>query len=154
MSEKAKQRLWDYYDLIYIYKNTSNKLLGERLLHIINWAIDRGALIDGREQGKRGFPQFQLMGKHDRAIFSFWSPEPNHSKPGTVHFTMPLHRFGGDVGYRKNLVIKLNPLLGYDYDPDNINGSRTSKRALHEISQEEFNAFMAILDEYCYKNST
>ncbi len=150
MSKKTNMRLWDYHDLAYIYKNTANKLLGERLLHVLNWALERDALIDGKKQGRKKYPQFQLMGKHERSIFSFWSPEPNHSKPGTVHFTRPLHRFGGDVEYRKNLVIKLNPLFGYNYDPDNIDGSRTSKKALDELSQEEFNEFMSILEDYCY----
>lgn len=51
-------------------------------------------------------------------------------------------RFGGNYAYRKELVVKLNPLLGYGYDPDNIGGSRISKRELHELNQDEFNQLM------------
>ena len=148
MVKSEKPKLWYYDELIDIYSKTANKLLGKRLLQIIKWAEQRGALVDGEEQGERYYPQFRLMGKHDYDIFSFWSPEPNHSPPGTVHFRRPIKRFGGSYEYRKNLVEKLNPLLGYGYDPDNIDGSKTSKRALHELNKEEF---MDILEEYCFK---
>jgi hypothetical protein len=150
MTGKKEQRLWYYNDLVHIYENAKKDSSGERLLKIIEWAKANGALVDGEAQGKRAYPQFRLMGKYSYEIFSFWSPEPNHTKPGKVHFFRTIKRFGGNVEYRRELVSKINSLLGYGYDIDNIEGSRSSQRALHELSEEEFKTFMNILDEYCY----
>jgi len=146
---KSENKLWYYGELYNLYKKTPNKLLGERLLQILTWADDRSALVVGEEQGRRTYPQFRLMGKHDYEIFSFWSPEVNHIKPGTVHFFRTIKRFGGNYEYRRGLVNKINALLDYGYDLDNIDGSKTSKKALDELSEEEFSEFKYILDEYC-----
>ena len=146
----AKQgRLWHYDDLVRVYKGASNQRLGERLLYILDWAAKRGALVIGDKQGKRAYPQFRLMGKYGYEIFSFWSPEPNHTKAGTVHFFRPLKRHGNSIEYRKALLGKINQLLDYKYDLDNIDGSRSSGKTLDKLTAEEFSTFMDVLDEYC-----
>lgn len=147
MAEKS--RLWFYNDLEKVYKNTPNKLLGKRLLHILGWAAKRGALVVGEKQGERVYPQFRLMGKYGYEIFSFWSPDPNHTKAGTVHFFRPLKRHGNSIEYRKTLLGKINQLLDYRYDLDKIDGSRSSGKALDKLTDEEFSLFMDVLGEYC-----
>jgi hypothetical protein len=153
MTGKTEQRLWYYDDLANVYENAKKDSSGERLLIIIKWAKANGSLVDGEAQGKRAYPQFRLMGKYKYEIFSFWSPASNHTKPGKVHFFRTIKGFGGNVEYRRELVSKINSLLGYGYDLDNIDGSRSSQRALHELSEEEFKTFMNILDEYCYRKN-
>lgn len=151
----AKQsRLWYYDDLVSVYKKTSNKRLGERLLHILDWAAKRGALVIGDKQGERAYPQFRLMGRFGYEIFSFWSPEPNHTKAGTVHFFRSLKRHGNNIEYRKALLGKINQLLDYQFDLDNIDGSRSSGKTLDKLTGDEFSMFMDVLDEYCFEKQT
>ncbi len=150
MSLKAKKpKLWSVDELERIYKTTPNKKLGERLLYVLKWAERKGSLIED----KRFYPQFGLRGKHGERIMSFWSPEEHHTNPpGSVHLFVHPQRHGRNIEDRNRLVGKLNHLLTYGYDLDNISRSRTSKKSLDDLTKEEFSYFIDVLEEFSYTN--
>lgn len=147
---EGKPKFWSYKELESFYLNTPKKLLGERLLTILKWAKDNGALMVSRNV----FPSFGIRGRHGKRIMSVWSPEKSHPSmpPGRVYiFINPRTKFGGDVVERDAFVEKLNqfPSFGFGNISSNTAG-KNSLSSLEKLSTEEFNYFLKILQDYGY----
>ncbi len=147
MSAKSNRpRLWKYKALEDLYNNTVDIELGKRLLAILQFAKIKGSLIESTNH----FPSFGLRGKNGLRIMSFWSPENNHfAIPGSVHLFINPKRYAS-MSERYDIVKKLNNLLAYSYDLENIVGSKTSKRSIGNLSDDEFSDFIEVLEDFSF----
>ncbi len=148
-SEKPK--FWGYKDLKAYYSKSSMDTRRERLLEILDWAIDNGALISS----KNVFPSFGIRGRNRKRLISVWSPDFSipSMPPGTVYvFINPVTKFDGNVDERDRFIDRLRKLkvLGIDDISNNVAGIN-SKGPIDKLSQEEFVEFMAILNDFCFK---
>jgi len=50
---------------------------------------------------------------------------------------------------RYAIVSELNKLKIFDYNPEGVKSGRTSPGALDELSKEEFEEFIRVLEKYC-----
>ena len=147
MTNKAeKQKIWKYNELKNLYQNTAEVQLGDRLLRILRMASEKGSLMES----KNHYPSFGLRGKSGKRIMSFWSPEKHHcSPPGSVHLFINPKRYAY-IEERDRLVEKINKMLSFRYDIGDIYRSRTSKKSLADLSEDEFSTFLGIIEEYSY----
>ncbi len=147
MSTKSKKRkIWKYDELTRLYSNTENKQLGERLFEILNLAREKGLLMESENY----YPSFGLRGKSGKRIMSFWSPEKHHTNPpGSVHLFINPKRYAY-IEERDLLVEKLNKMLSFGYDLDNICRSRTSNKTIGDLSEDDFLTFLGIIREYSF----
>ena len=142
-----KKPKWNYSNLYDIYSNTPD-LLGERLLKILKWASDRGALIETDNI----YPAFRLKGKYGKKIMSFWAPEGSKEMPGSFYCDVHSSCHGNNEQEAKRFVDSLNIISLFNYKFDKVDSGRNSSRLLHELSEEEFIQFIDILDQFCYKD--
>ncbi len=135
-------KLWTYPELHDAFINLDNRILGDRLLQIIDWAKDSGALIESRTQ----VPSFGLKGRHAYRIISVW-------RGGTLYCYLNASSFGDDTKERDSFVDRLNQLSIFDYNPEGVVSGRNSSGRLFELSEEEFADFMSILQEFCFSKN-
>ncbi len=142
--KSVKKKSWGYGELGKIYAETENRKLGERLLTILDFANARGSMMVSANH----YPSFGLKGKFGKRIISFWSPERHHvSPPGSIHLFINPKRYEL-IEDRDLLVEKLNDMFSFGYDLYNIYRSRTSKKSISDLSEEEFSFFMQVLKEF------
>ncbi len=145
MAIKTEQaKLWSFDELNRIYSNIQDELIGERLKKALEFAERRNAMM----VSKNYYPSFGLRGKCGKRIISFWSPEIHHGKiPGSIHLFVSLKRYCSSEE-RNRLVEKLNEMLAFGYDLNDIFRCRTSNKSLRDLSEKDFSAFMDVLEEY------
>ena len=137
----TSSKSWSHSELHDAFINLDNRILGDRLLQMIDWAKDSGALIESRTQ----VPSFGFKGKHGYRIISVW-------RGGTLYCYLNASSFGDDMKERDSFVDRLNQLSIFDYNPEGVVSGRNSSGRLYELSEEEFADFMSILQEFCFNN--
>ncbi len=139
----GKAIAWDYKSLVDAYSDMEESPVSavrDRLLKIVGWANGAGVMDVGRVQN----PSFGVLGKHGSRIMTFW-------QGGSIYVFFQAHRYGSDLDYRQSFIDSLNELSVFDYteeDIHNIKDGRTAKEALARLSEQEFDYFMKLLEEF------
>jgi len=141
-------KLWNYSSLSNVYSQTPNRLLGNRLQHILDWAEKRDVLIETDNK----YPSFRIKGKYGKKIISFWAPDGSKEKPGSLYCYFHPNCHGGNTEEIKRFAEKLNKISIFNYDTNKIESGRNSEGVLQELDEDEFDRFMETLDEACFGN--
>ncbi len=134
----SKSKIWSFAELQARYQSFPDSVLGERFSQVLEWARECGALIESRTQS----PTFGLKGRSGKRIISFW-------QNGIVYCVLNAQQYGGDAKERDRFIEKLNSLPIFDYDPTEVVDGRNSLAPLNNLSKEDYQAFLKILEEFC-----
>jgi len=137
-STADKKILWDYQRLYDYYDSMEKRERADRLKCTLDWAKDHSVLIVEKKQ----YPSFSIKGNSGKRLMTFWHE-------GNVYCFLNVSYYDGGEEEVNNLVSELNKLKIFDYNPEGVKSGRTSPGALDELSKEEFEEFIRILEKYC-----
>jgi len=137
-STASQKRLWDYDELQEFYEGMDNKLRAKRLKKVLDWAKSLDVLMVDKKLGQ----SFSIKNKWGKRLMTFW-------QRGQVYTFIHLKYYDGNIEERDNLVSELNKFHIFDYKPETIIDGQTSPGALEDLSENEFEEFLKLLEKYC-----
>lgn len=110
------------------------------MLQILNWSLENECFVNSRAIN----PSFGLLDKGGNRFISFYLHHP-------PYLWMEETRYQGGKQARNRLLGVLQDLDFYedDIDPDEIVSGKNAQRDVWDLSREEFQTFMKIIQEYC-----
>ena len=137
-STASQKRLWDYDELQEFYEGMDNKLRAKRLKKVLDWAKSLDVLMVDKKLGQ----SFSIKNKWGKRLMTFW-------QRGQVYTFIHLKYYDGKIEERDNLVSELNKFHIFDYKPETIIDGQTSPGTLEDLSENEFEEFLKLLEKYC-----
>ncbi len=137
-----KSKKWSFSELQVIYKELPNSTLGKRFLKVLEWAHGYGAL----RETSSVHPTFRLNGKSGKHIMCFYLAP---SYKGTVSCFLNAQKYEGNVDERDRFAKELKTLSTFKYAQTKDADVISSSAPIDEWSEEEFQPFLEILEEFC-----
>jgi hypothetical protein len=135
-------RDWKVEELRSAYSELSDSALRDRLVALLNWAVERNCIEPGR--GTQN-PVFALVGHSGRWIVSV--------APRWIYPRLQEMRWA-DESQRNSFVADLKGIDLYptDFDPASTKDVKNTRKH-EEWSDEQFQAFLNVLTKYCGRRS-
>ena len=130
---------WTVDKLNETFSEMDDQELGKKFCRILKWAVDKNVFSFSTAMS----PHFGLQGKNTSRIVSL-------NKKGNIYVIFKDKAFLGGVADRDRLIGKLKDLqlIDTNIDPKKIIDGRDCTRTLAELSEDEINKFMNVLEEF------
>ncbi len=142
-AKERKSKAWHYTELRKRFEALENEKLRQRLLRILEWAREKGVFVGG----VTSTPSFGILGKYGGKILTI-------HENGKFRAIVGLSHFNNSAEERDRFISKLNRLPIFKCDLYQVVEKKESFGAIDELSEQEFEEFVNILQEFCLAEKT
>lgn len=132
--------LWSTESLKVAYQDLPDSELGQRLLRVLNWAVENKLFFGARTK----FPTFALRGNNEWRLVSVFSD-------GTIYVFINERHFAGGPSERDRFVDDLKELrlLDQTINPEEVVSGRNLALKLAELEDDRLSALLDLFRRYC-----